>query len=408
MRRPTIRFFNTYEPVITIYRDLAPALAQAGNAVRLVVARALYRADKQPLETLAQQSPGVEVQRIWTPVRHARSRLAKLQVMASYIAGMVLTSLFGRRAALNVFLTQPPLSSVWGGALSKLRGQPFACILMDIYPEVMIRDGLIGEDGLVARIMRRMVRWSWRRADAIVVIGRCMRDFVVSCGVSPAKVHVIPNWNDEATVQPVARQENALLAEHGLSDSFVVLYSGNLGVSHQFRDLLDAAQSLGERGDIRFVIVGSGSRLTQVQRAVEERELGNVSFLPYQPFELLAQSLGMANVHYVCLREGFTGLVVPSKTYPALASGRPVIFSGSSDCEIARSVSEHDAGTVLAEGDSAGLAEAIRRYADDPQLAARQGRNASAAANGPLSREKSVADYVALFTRLATAKDRAG
>jgi glycosyltransferase involved in cell wall biosynthesis len=401
--RPILRFFNSYEPVITIYRDLPPALADAGFAVELMVSKTLYRADKEPLEALEQQSPHIRIRRIWAPARIAESRFAKLATMACYIVGMVLTSLFGRGAAINLFLTQPPFSSVWGALLKSLRGQKFACLLMDIYPDVMIRDGLIREDSRIARLLSGWVRWSWRRADAIIVIGRCMRDYVVAAGVDPARVHVIPNWNDEKSVQPVARDANPLLIEHGLSDKFVVLYSGNLGVSHQFDDIMAAAVALRNRTEIAFVFIGSGSRLAEVKAAVADHALTNVRFLPYQPFNILHQSLGMADVHYVCLRDSFTGLVVPSKTYPALASGRPVIFSGSETCEIAQCIAEHQAGMVIRQGDSEALIAAIANYADDQERAARDGEAASVAANGPLSRQSCLADYAALFRALTGA-----
>lgn len=395
-----MRFFNTYEPVITIYRDLAPALAGAGFDVNLVISRCLYRDDKTPLEALSVQHESVRVTRFWSPFRIAKDRFAKTFTLVFYIVQMVFRSLFGRSAHVNVFLTQPPFSSVWGFVLKTVRRQKYACILMDIYPDVLIKDGILTSDGAIARLLRSMVVFSWKRADAIIVIGRCMRDYVAAAGVDASKIHVITNWNDESSVQPVEREFNSLLGDFGYEDKFVVLYSGNLGVSHQFEDIIKAADILKDREDIRFVVVGTGSRLKDLKRLKELGGQENVDFLPYQPFEKLHLSLSMAHVHYVCLRDGFTGLVVPSKTYPAMASGRPIIFSGEDHCEIACAIKDHHCGQVIEQGDAAGLAAAISSYRDDAELMESHGANALKAANEGFSRATCLQKYTDVFRNL--------
>ena len=395
-----IRFFNTFEPVITIYRDLAPALSSAEFEVELVISSAAYRADKVSLETLSEQHRGIVVRRLWAPVRSATNRLSKLGIMASYLAQMSLRSLLGNGSDMNVFLTQPPLSSCWGMALKTLRRQQYACLLMDIYPEVLIKSGVVSERGLVAKLMRRLVIASWMKADAIIVIGRCMRDHVVACGVAREKIHVIPNWNDERAVYPVDRDKNTLSKELGYSDRFIVLYSGNLGESHWFDDLLHAAEHFRDDDSLRFVIVGSGSRRREVEAGIKQRGLSNVDLLPYQPFNRLHESLSMADVHYISLRSGFEGIVVPSKTYPALGSGRPIIFSGESTGEVSRTLDDCNAGITIRIGDTIGLIEAIRRYKDDPGHRRHQGKNAIDAASNRCSRATAVGAYVGLFQSL--------
>jgi len=400
-----IRFFNTYEPVITIYRDLAPALARSGFDIELVVSRTLYREDKEPLERLTAATSNVTVRRLFSPVAKASGRISKLLTMFSYLLLMMVTSLFGRAASVNVFLTQPPFSSFWGAILKTLRGQKYACILMDIYPDVLIRDGILKEQGIMARLLRKLVVYSWRRADAIIVIGRCMKEYVVACGVPEGRVHIISNWNDDNAVYPVAKTENPLLSELGLDDQFIVLYSGNLGVSHNFDDITGAARQLRGEEDIKFVFIGSGSRRKQIEKVKGDEELANIILLPYQPFEKLHYSLSMADVHYVCLREGFEGLVVPSKTYPAMASGRPIIFSGHPKGEIYQMIREEAAGTSLALNQSKQLAANILAYRDDPARREKEGQNAAHAMTEKYSKTACIGRYESVFTDLCARKD---
>src|SRR5262249_20173242 len=148
-------------------------------------------------------------------------------------------------------------------------------------------------------------------------------------------IEVIENWCDGQAVKPLPAQANGLRAEWGLSDRFVVGYSGNLGVAHEFETIIEAADMLRERRDIVFLFVGGGARLQHLNDQVRQRGLQNVVFRPYQARARLTESLCVPDVHLVCLRTDMEGLVVPSKFYGVLAAGRPCLFIGDPEGEVA-------------------------------------------------------------------------
>ena len=106
------------------------------------------------------------------------------------------------------------------------------------------------------------------------------------------------------------------------------------------------------------------------------RGLANVQFRPYQPRERLAQSLGACDAHLVTLRPELEGLVLPSKFYGIIAAGRPVLFVGAADGEIAGLVEEGQCGQAFQVGDGKALAGCIRSLADEPARAREWGENA--------------------------------
>ena len=75
------------------------------------------------------------------------------------------------------------------------------------------------------------------------------------------------------------------------------------------------------------------------------------------------QRLASADVHLVSLRPEWTGLVVPSKFFGALAAGRPVLFAGSRDAAIARWIAQHKVGWVLDESSQEAVAAELRELA---------------------------------------------
>ena len=98
--------------------------------------------------------------------------------------------------------------------------------------------------------------------------------------------------------------------------------------------------------------------------------------LSYQEFDVLPQSLSAADIHFISLRPSFTGLVVPSKFYGALASGRPIIFEGEDRCEIACVIKENNCGFVVQHRDANTLSNKILYYYNHRINQENDGKNA--------------------------------
>ena len=389
-----IRFLCAVEPPTPILRDLLPHLTDSGVEVELLITRREYRGGLEPLGDLLGRA-GVAVRSIWVPGGRKAAGPREANVSLAFGFGAMLRSLFGRRTDLNVFLTQPPLFYLLGYLLKLLRGHKYAVVVMDLYPDVAIRFGILRQ-GLLARLLVRVSRIGLRRADHVIVIGRCMRDLLEAEGVSAEALQGIPNWADERTVFPVPPAENSLRRELGIADhDFVVAYSGNMGRLHDFDDILEAARRLRDRRGIRFVFIGDGARRRGVE-AFRERHglLESITLLPFQPTSRMSESLSLGDVHFVSLRDGFEGLVVPSKTYGALAAGRPVIYQGDWRGEVARLLVESGAGIVTPTGDAEALERAILQFHEHPDDAQRAGDAALRLTRGPLGRMLGLKSYV--------------
>lgn len=399
---PVVRFFNTYEPVTTFYRDLVPYLAETGLRCEVLLSAAEYRAGRGRLEE-ALAVPNVRVRRMPAGVARAGGRMSKLFVMAGYMVSSAVVSLFGRRRYLNFFLTQPPLFSMWGYVLKRLRGQRYCCLIMDLYPDLAVRDGMLATESLFTRLLTRMSRFALTNADAVLVIGRCMREHLVDAGLPAERVHLLTNWSDEGAIGPVA--DNPMRRELGLEDRFVVLYSGNLGMSHAFDDVLEVADRLRNIDDLRFVFIGHGARRDAVEREALKRGLPNVMFLPFQPVSKLGQSLSLGDAHLITLRTGFEGLVVPSKAYGCLAAGRAIVYQGDPGGEIARMIEEEGVGVVAPLGDPDALERAVVGLYNDRPLTAAIGARARRLAEDRYSRARSLSRYREVLGALLVATE---
>jgi colanic acid biosynthesis glycosyl transferase WcaI len=193
-------------------------------------------------------------------------------------------------------------------------------------------------------------------------------------GVPSRKIAVIHNWADRAVIRPEPKA-NPFAEAHGLAASFVVLHSGNLGLSQGLDAVLLAAGRLRDLHDLVVVFQGDGvKRETLVARA-RELGLGNVRFLPYVAKEHLRYAFAAADLQLVSLRRGLAGFIVPSKLYGILASARPYVAAVEADSEVARLTERSGGGLVVPPENPEALAQAIRRLHAEPDLRARLGAN---------------------------------
>jgi colanic acid biosynthesis glycosyl transferase WcaI len=137
-----------------------------------------------------------------------------------------------------------------------------------------------------------------------------------------------------------------------------LMYSGSFGRAHGYEDMLDLMRHL--RGSsVKLALSVKGNREECLRAAIEVGDT-NISFVPLAPSTLLEQRLASADIHIVSLRKEWTGTVVPSKFFGALAVGRPVLFCGSRDSSIAEWIEKYDLGWVLDPGNAAAVAESLR------------------------------------------------
>jgi glycosyltransferase involved in cell wall biosynthesis len=226
-----------------------------------------------------------------------------------------------------------------------------------------------------------------------IPIGERMAERLAHFGVPSERMRIIPNWADGALVMPSANAANPLRQQWGLEGKFVVGYSGNLGRAHEIDTIIEAMTCLeqdcntpaadkevdGPSCNVIWLFIGGGVLYRQLQAEVIARELTSVQFRSYQPRAFLAESLSAADIHLVSLRPELEGLIVPSKYYGIAAVGRPTIFIGDVDGEIARILEAGESGQTVAVGDGVGLAALIRAFAANPTLAREMGSRSRSA-----------------------------
>ncbi len=306
----------------------------------------------------------VRVIRAWSTAFPRRTMVGRLANYVTYLASSLMAAARVDRPDVIVTMTDPPVVAAVAATISRMRHVPFVYITQDVYPQVGTILGHL-RPGMTASALLRLNRFLRSSATTVVAIGRDMAQRLQDDGCPPEKIEVIPNWADGLAIRPL--QDRASAKESfGWRDRFVVMHSGNVGLSQNLDVLIEAADQLQLDSQVLVVIIGEGASKARLQEEAKRRRLMNVSFLPYQPKAGLQQSLGAADVHLVSLARGLRGYIVPSKIYGIMAAGRPVIAAVEHGSEVARLVEEYQCGTVIEPGDPEALADAIRKSFTQP------------------------------------------
>lgn len=317
---------------------------------------------------------GVAVHRVWRPPLRQSSAFGRV-VNALWMLAIWSTLGLRRKSAVPdvvVVGTDPILSVLVAWVIRKLnRRIKLAHWCFDLYPEAAVAEGLLRADGWITRFLRHLTDKAYASCNLVVDIGPCMRCRLQAYKHGARSATLSP-WslvepNEVTPRDPESRRELFSGAALGL------LYSGHLGRAHSFGEFLDLARML--RGEsIQFCFGVRGNRLKELQAAISDED-SNVRLAGFGTESLLAERLAAADIHLVSLRPEWSGLVVPSKFFGALAVGRPVLFAGPRDSSVARWIEEHGVGWVLNETSAKQVALELRDLSVAPDQLTEMGRH---------------------------------
>jgi len=394
---PEVVFVNRFyypdeSATAQLLTDLACGLVARGFNVRVVCSRQLY-GDPQAQLPNRELVRGVEIHRVWTTRFGRRGLIGRALDYASFYVtcGAALLALL-RAGDIVVAKTDPPLVSLVAAVAARIRGARLVNWLQDIFPEVASKLGANPLPAPLDRILRWLRNRALRFATMNVVLGSRMAEFVGE-QEPKARCQVIENWADSEELFPKPSAESVLRQREGLAGRFIVGYSGNLGRAHEYETLIGAAEFFRAQSDIVFLFVGGGFNMEALQAEVARRQLPNFRFLPYQPRAALGDSLAAADIHWTSLKPSMEGVIVPSKTYGILAVGRPVVFVGDTDGELARIIGEAHCGLAVGVGDVEGLVRAISRLKGDAALRQVMGEAARALLVGRFNRQRAIKSW---------------
>jgi len=268
---------------------------------------------------------------------------------------------------LLFIIAQPPFLPLLGYLQKKMLGRHYVVWIDDVYPDVLVRRGVVQADGLIDRLWSAFNRIVFRNADQVFTLGPYMAEVVSQYLPSSMTATIVATSVDTEFVRPVPKFGNTFAERYGLVNKISVMYSGNVGETHEVQSLLKAAQKLSSRSDIHFMIIGGGAQWEAMVSMVGEQQATNITLLPWQPASVLPYSLASADIAFVSLDKGTEGISMPSKTYYAMAAGSAILASCTGNSDLADVVTRSNCGVVVEPGNVDEVVRAIEVLSENPE-----------------------------------------
>ena len=273
-----------------------------------------------------------------------------------------------------IIAPSPPLTiGLVAWLLGMIRKAPYIYNVQEIYPDLAVSLGIITNRKVIS-LLEQIENFVYSRARNVTVISPWFKRRLIQKGVKAEHIVVIPNFVDTEFVEP-GPNINQFAVENGLTDKFVVLYAGNIGLNQNFENIIEAAQKTTHITDLLFLIVGDGARRSWLEKKLQRLCLPNVKLLTYQKRSLVPLIYASSSLCLVPLKKGSAQETFPSKIYTIMAASRPVLVAADEDSELSWVARTSGCGWAVPPDDPNSLVNGIiKAYETDPNTLTKMGR----------------------------------
>jgi len=351
--------------------ELAEQLSRNGHSVSVVTGFPSYpmgvlypgfRLGLVRRETLN----GVKVARTFELPYHGKNAIGRVLNYLTFMLTAPLGSFFVPRCDV-MYVWHPPLTvGVAAWLIARLHRIPFIYDVQDIWPESVVLSGMV-RNKFIIRMLSRLERFVYRRADHIFVVTRGARENLLEKGVNPEKISVMPHWIDEtqfAHVDPLITQ--SVRQAYGWDHKFVVLFAGNIGMVQGLDVVVRAAALLPRDGGFLISLIGDGTDRRRVQELAKSLDADDrIQFVDRHPASEMPSLMEASDTLLVHLKSGpLSHWVIPTKIFAYLSAGKPILVA--MEGAAADLVRDSGAGVIVPPSDAAALAQAICSLRDLP------------------------------------------
>ncbi|MGI0480990.1 glycosyltransferase family 4 protein [Geminocystis sp. CENA526] len=360
-------FYPSEASTSQLLTDLADGLFAKGLKIKIYTGTPSNGEKSKPFTIL--RSPD--------PFQKSKSILGKLVSSLFFLLGALFFVLFkvDKRDSLLI-ASNPPYAGILGLVFKFLRGGKYYFLLQDVFPESAILSGIIKQKSWLVNVFNYLIYLVCFNSEKTIVLSESMEKLLQSKYSDLDNFSIIENWSI-APIELSDKKDNEFAIKYGLDKKFTVLYSGNIGRLHDIETIAEAVKILYEKNqNIQFVFIGDGAKLKILEQYKNQYKLENLLLLPFQPRELLSQTLTACDVSLVSLVKGAESVVAPCKFYGMLASGRAIVSVSETGSYIDKLITEKECGINCPCGDAEKLADILIELCNSPDKVKNMGINA--------------------------------
>ncbi len=378
--------------------ELALRLQDKGIDVEILTAMPSYpQMEIQPAykgkKYVEENMQSLKVKRAWIYVSKDKSIIKRLLNYFSFVFSSLFWGLKKIEKKDILMVESPPLFlGISAYLLSKAKHAQMVFNVSDLWPESAEKLNIINNK-LLLRMATRLEEFCYKKASLISgqTQGICknIKQRFPNKNVFWLKNGVdIKFYDIDKKITSHFRKDNNFKEE-----DFILFYGGIIGYAQGLEVILNAANILKDRENIKFVLLGNGPEKERLQKMTEDLMLDNVLFLDAVPKSKMQEIIIETNATIVPLKrlDLFKG-AIPSKIFENLALKRPIILGVEGEAK-ELFIDEGKCGISFTPEDDQDLANKIMYLYSNPNEAKQMGENGLEYAKKNFNRDIIATDF---------------
>ncbi|PFI26564.1 glycosyltransferase family 4 protein [Bacillus cereus] len=222
-----------------------------------------------------------------------------------------------------VFVSTPPIFIGIAGIFAKKRLRAELLLdVRDLWPESLLGVGVFA-NRFVLSIAYALEKLLYRTADQIIVNSAGFIPYLELKNVKREKISFMPNSLTEKELHMV---DNKQVMTYSNAETVEVIYTGNIGLAQDVLKLIDVAEFLKDKKNIKFKIIGYGFKSYRVAEVIKEKKLSNIEIIQAKSRKKTLQEVEKAHIAYVSLvDEKVFQTVLPGKIIDYMCMKKPIV-----------------------------------------------------------------------------------
>lgn len=334
----------------------------------------LFNGYKNKIFSREKISENMEILRAGVWITKKRNFINRSLNYSSFFFSSVLAGLRAEKPDI-IYASSPPLTVLFSGfVVSKMIRVPLVIEVRDIWPDSVATVGMIKRKNPFFKILEFCEKIVYKSSKKIVVNAEGIgKKLLENKGVEKEKIVFLPNGAELDFFTPDAETDK-IDTKYDLNNSFVVLFTGLIGLAQNVEALIRAAELLRENKKIKFLIVGDGAEKEKNENLAKSLKLENVIFAGEKLRSEMPAFVARADVALITLknRDLFYG-VIPSKIFDYMSAEKPIIIN--IDGEAAGIIKNARCGLIAKSESPESLAEKISELYRNEKLCTELGKN---------------------------------
>jgi glycosyltransferase involved in cell wall biosynthesis len=215
------------------------------------------------------------------------------------------------------------------------------------YFDILLSSGLCTEKSTFYKIFKKLNFSTFSKFQNIFTIGNGLKRQIGKYTTKSDLIQVVNLWVPSDLELSSFVKTYSYFPKSVFGNKVLIVYSGNLGKTHNFEVLLETIYKLRDNNEINFIIAGDGEQKNKISSYIHKHSLLNVHLFPPLSYESYIELMAICDIAFISQESGFEDFSIPSKLFTNLVAGNAIIAQTKEHSDLDLLLKKYENGIVI-------------------------------------------------------------